>query len=507
MKDGNKIKNNLLIGIGCQLLAMILGVLVPKLVLNNYGSEINGLLSSVTNIYACIALVEAGVMAASCQALYKALAKNTRDDANSVLSATNIYYRRTGLIYSALIAVFSVVYPLFIKSEIPFWTVFLVILFNGLGNVVNFFFHGKYLFLLKADGKNYVRSGVEMFSNAAKQISKIVLISLGFNVVFVQFAAMLTSFAQMIYITYYIKKHYSWIDLNAKPNFESISQSKNVFVHEVNFLITTNVDTVLLTLFSTLKQVSVYSLYNLIYNMVFRVIHTIQESLEFKVAYAFHTDREAFLKIFKAYETYFITFSFVLYTIMTYFALPFMALYTKGVDDVDYLLSNLPLAFAVMNLMTIGKYPSLSMVHIANHFKQTQNSAIIEAVINILVSIVLIQFYGIYGALLGTMASSFYRTNYLVLYVNKKIINRSSFGTYKCLFLNFAVFGLIMYLNKYIVFEIASYGKLFLYCIPYSLCVLLVYFIVAAISEPKTFAFVLQTVKRMLNSREVVNEN
>ena len=249
MKDGNKIKNNLLIGIGCQLLTMVLGVLVPKLVLNNYGSEINGLLSSVTNIYACIALVEAGVMAASCQALYKALAKNTRDDANAVLSATNIYYRRTGLIYSALIAVFSVVYPLFIKSEIPFWTVFLVILFNGLGNVVNFFFHGKYLFLLKADGKNYVRSGVELFSNAAKQISKIVLISIGLNVVFVQFAAMLTSFAQMIYITYYIKKHYSWIDLNAKPDFESISQSKNVFIHEVNFLITTNVDTVLLTVF------------------------------------------------------------------------------------------------------------------------------------------------------------------------------------------------------------------------------------------------------------------
>ncbi|MBO5870649.1 MAG: hypothetical protein J6Q89_07870 [Clostridia bacterium] len=57
MKDGNKIKNNLLIGIGCQLLAMILGVLVPKLVLNNYGSEINGLLSSVTNIYATLHVV------------------------------------------------------------------------------------------------------------------------------------------------------------------------------------------------------------------------------------------------------------------------------------------------------------------------------------------------------------------------------------------------------------------------------------------------------------------
>ena len=241
--------------------------------------------------------------------------------------------------------------------------------------------------------------------------------------------------------------------------------------------------------------------------MVFRVIHAIQESLEFKVAYAFHTDRKSFLRIFRAYETYYITFAFVLYTIMTYFALPFMALYTKGVDDIDYLLANLPLAFGVMNLLTVGKYPSLSMVHIANHFKQTQNSAIIEAVLNIVLSIVLIQFFGIYGALLGTMASSFYRTNYLVLYVNRKIINRSSFGTYKCMTVNFLVFGLIMYLNKYIVLGIDTYGKLLLYCIPYALCVLIIYFAVSAITDPKTFAFVFQTVKRMLCSREVVDEN
>ncbi len=507
MKDGNKIKKNLLIGIGCQLVAMLLGILVPKLVLDNYGSEINGLLSSVTNIYACIALVEAGVAAASCQALYKALAKNTKDDANAVLSATNIYYRRTGFIYSGLIVAFSVIYPLFIKSDIPFWTIFLIILFNGLGNVINFFFHGKYLFLLKADGKNYVRSGITMFVNVLKQVSKIVLISLGFNVVLVQFVAMLASFAQMIYITWYIKKNYSWIDLTVKPDYGAISQSKNVFVHEVNFLITTNVDTVLLTLFSTLKHVSVYSLYNLLYSMVLKVIVSVQEALEFKVAYAFHTDRETFLKIFKAYEVYYITFAFTLYTVVTYFALPFMAVYTKGVDDIDYLLSNLPLMFALVNLLTIGKYPSLSMVHIANHFKQTQNSAIIEAVINIVVSIVLIQFFGIYGALLGTAASSFYRTNYLVLYVNKKIINRSSFSTYKCLTVNFAVFALIMYLNKYLVFDMASYGKLVLYAIPYTLFVFAVYFIVVSISEPKTFTFVLETLKRMIRSREVVDEN
>ena len=77
----------------------------------------------------------------------------------------------------------------------------LVILFNGLGHVINYFFHGKYLILLKADGKNYVRTGLELATNTLKHIIKIVFITLGYNVVYVQCAAMFVSFVQMIYIT------------------------------------------------------------------------------------------------------------------------------------------------------------------------------------------------------------------------------------------------------------------------------------------------------------------
>ena len=129
MKDSKKIRNNLVLGISGQIVALVLGILVPKLILDNYGSEINGLLSSVTNIYTYIALVEAGVAAASCQALYKTIANKDREQTCAVLSATNKYYHRTGIIYLALVVVFSVLYPLLIKSQISYATVFLVVLF------------------------------------------------------------------------------------------------------------------------------------------------------------------------------------------------------------------------------------------------------------------------------------------------------------------------------------------------------------------------------------------
>ena len=185
MNDGKKIKNNLLAGIVGQVCSVILAVLFSNAVLQYYGSEINGLLSSVTNIYAYIAIVEAGVAAASCQGLYKALTERNFDRANSILSATNKYYHRTGLSYLVLIIVFAAIYPLMISTDIPYGTIVLVILFNGLGNVTNYFFHGKYMIFLKADGKNYVRTSIETYINIAKQLAKIILIKLGYNVVFV----------------------------------------------------------------------------------------------------------------------------------------------------------------------------------------------------------------------------------------------------------------------------------------------------------------------------------
>ncbi len=490
MKDTKKIKYNLFIGVIGQAVTLLLGILVPKLVLTNFGSEVNGLLSSVTNIYAYVALVEAGVAAASCQALYKAIADKSRNDVNSVLSATNKYYHKTGLVYLFLIIIFSLLYPALVKSEIPYHTCALVILFNGTGNVVNYFFHGKYLILLKADGKNYIRTGVEIFTTTFKQISKIVLISMGFDVVFVQAAAMLVSLFQMIYITLYIKKNYSWIDLSAKPNYKAISQSKNVIVHQINYLVVSNTDTVILTAFSTLKTVSVYSLYIMLCNMVDKVLHVIRDALEFKIANYYHTDKEEFIKVFTSYEVYYISFGFALYSILDYFILPFLSVYTAGVTDTEYVIYYLPLIFVSVKLFSVMRYPFDAMIHISGHFKQTQNSAIAESVLNIIISVILVKPLGISGVLLGTLLASLYRTNYLIMYVYKnKIVDKSISGSYKCIGINLALFALLDVIGSTIGAEFDSYLKMIAAAFPATVLVVAIYFATNSVCFPEAFSY------------------
>ena len=425
--DGNKkVRKNLITGIVGLLVSIGLGILLPRLILTQYGSEINGLLTSVTNIYAYIAIVEAGVAAASCQALYKSIADNDKDGINEILSATNVYYHRTGIVYFCLIIVFAVLYPTFVKSEIPYHVIFLVILFNGIGNVVNYFFHGKYLILLKADGKNYIRTGLETIINVLKQVSKIVLISMGFDVVFAQLAAMLVSILQMLMVVVYIKKYYSWIDLKATPNFSAISQRKYVLFHEINYLITANVDTVVLTFVTNLKTVSVYSMYTMLYGMIGRVLKVVKDAVEFKLAFFFHKDRQEFLQLFEAYETYYVALAFSLFTIAGCFISPFLRVYTRGVNDVNYLQPLLPGAFLLVHLLETMRYPYEAMIHISGHFKQTKASAVIETGLNVLLSVIFGYRFGILGVLTATIISFAYRAAYLAIYINKHILGRDS---------------------------------------------------------------------------------
>lgn len=65
------------------------------------------------------------------------------------------------------------------------------------------------------------------------------------------------------------------------------------------------------------------------------------------------------------------------------------------------------------------------MINAAGHFKETQWRAILEAVINITVSILLIKPLGMYGLLIGTICSFAYRTTDIIYYAHKHILDIS----------------------------------------------------------------------------------
>ena len=69
---------NLLTNIVLQLTIIAFGFVVPRIIISKYGSDVNGLISSIASFLSYISLVEAGVGGVVQYLLYKPIAKKDK---------------------------------------------------------------------------------------------------------------------------------------------------------------------------------------------------------------------------------------------------------------------------------------------------------------------------------------------------------------------------------------------------------------------------------------------
>lgn len=422
---------NLVAGLLSFVITTSLGVIIPRLFIMSYGSEINGLVSSVKQIFVYFSLLEAGVGMTTRQALYGAFADNNKKSVSKILSATNYFYKRTGIYYFILVIVLAVVYPIFVQSAIPLYITVCIILFQGEAGVVKYFVSAKLQLLLTADGRSYVTVNVSTIFTVLSNIARVVLLYMGFGVLWVQGVFCVIDICQVLIIVVYTRKKYEWLDLNEEPDFEALSQKNAVIWQQVSGLVFNNTDTIILTIFSGLKVVSVYSMYSMFYAMIANIMGYFSSSFSFILGQIYHESKERFCKIQEIYENLYLSLCFVMYTVTYIFILPFMRLYTRGISDINYIQKWIPVLFFMCQLLDYGRVTSSGVINIGQHFEQTKWRCMLEASINIIVSVIAVQKWGIYGALVGTLAALLYRTNDMILYANHRVLGRSAIPTYK----------------------------------------------------------------------------
>ena len=96
-----KITKNIMWGFSGQLLTLAMSIILPRIILISFGSEVNGITSTITQIFTYIALLEAGIGNASKNCLYKNIAQEDQAGISRTVSATRKYFRSVVPIYAA----------------------------------------------------------------------------------------------------------------------------------------------------------------------------------------------------------------------------------------------------------------------------------------------------------------------------------------------------------------------------------------------------------------------
>lgn len=464
MNNKQKSINNLLCAIFGQMISIAFGLILPRLFVVSYGSEVNGLLSSLSNFLICLSLFEAGVGIASLQALYKPVAEQDWPKINGVLAATKGYYRKTGRCYLIALIVLSLGYPLIVDSDLSYLTVCGAFFFSGIGNVVSFYIQGKYILLIKAENKNYILSNLSTLTNMLISLSKVLLIYLGVNIVTILAVSFLIQCLQVVYILHYIRKNYPKLDLNAEPDRLAVSQKNYALIHQIGALVFNNTDVVILTMICGLKVVSVYSVFKMISGHLDQILNLVTNSVSAALGQNYQTNRERYKQMIDVFESIYSVLAYGFYAVALYLYLPFMRLYMAGVTDINYVDGKLAILFVAAGLLSHSRVPMVQTIDYAGHFKQTTSYSLAEMVINLVTSLVGVWVWGIYGVLLGTVAALLYRTNQIIIYANTQCLNRKPWRTYAVYLVN-----LLVLLATTVVFdllfggiEIDSYLKLIL---------------------------------------------
>ena len=455
--DGKRAISNYITSILSYATVIIIGLIVPRYFTLTYGSEINGLIGSVNQFVEYLGLFEAGIGVLSLQALYRPLALDDRKGVCAVVRATGDYYRKAGFYYLMGLVILCIGYPLIFDTGVGFFEVAGIIFFSGLVNVFNFWLQGKYVVLLKAEGKSYIISNLTTISTILTGALKILLIWMKADVVLIMAAAFVVSILTMLFILIYIRAKYKWIDNTVEPDYEAVSQKNYVLIKEISWFIFNNTDIVILTLFCGLKVVSVYTMYKIVVNQLNNLVDAIPNSIGFSLGQTFNTSIDEYRKNVDVVESLYSVVYHTVFSVTLFLFVPFMRLYTAGITDINYVDYNLALLFVIIELLNHGRGIMNQAINIAGHFKLTTSRTIAESVINLTVSLVAVVFWGIYGVLAGTIIALLYRTNDIIIYSNRRLLGRSPLKTYLIHVVNLLLLVGFQFLYNLVIPEIDSY--------------------------------------------------
>jgi len=201
-------------------------------------------------------------------------------------------------------------------------------------------------------------------------------------------------------------------------------------MHQASQLVFQNTDTLILTIFCGLKVVSVYAAYKVVVSAIGTLTYNISESFLFILGQEFAKNRKKYMQDIDLFDALYTMVNFILLGTAYVLYLPFIELYTRGVTDIVYVDPWLPILFVGIEILSGCRRAMQNTIHVAGRFRDTVRQTVAETAINLIVSLVLVGFFGIYGVLIGTIIALLYRSNEIIWYGNRKILGRNPWKSY-----------------------------------------------------------------------------
>ena len=418
----NIIRKNLFLSIVSQLVAVIYGLITPRLILEQYGSEVNGLTQSIAQFLGAIGFLDMGVSQVVRSALYKPLEKNDPDSISRILVSGRKFYRRIALTLLGYVAVLLFIYPTFVVQTFDWTYTISLIVIMSIGSFAQYYVGVIQEQLIHADQKSYLICTAQVLFYLFNLAMCSCLIYLNCSIHILKLATASIFMVKPLFYSWYIRKHYS-VNWGITYREEPIKQKWNGIAQHISAVVLEGTDNIVLSLFATLTDVSIYSVYFMLVTNIHGFYQSAVMGLQSAAGLLWSRgDVAEQRKMFSRIEIILHMVTVFVFCCTGILIVPFIRVYTVGLSDANYIqplfATLLVLAYGIRCLRT----PYNIWILAAGHFKQTQRCHIVAASLNFVISVFAVTRLGLVGVAVGTLIAMCYQTIWMMRYTTKNLI-------------------------------------------------------------------------------------
>lgn len=409
MRSENVIKNSLWTTINT-VITILIGFLSRTIFIYILNSEYLGIDGLFSNILSLLSLSELGFGSAVTFNLYKPLREKDEKKIAAIMNFYKWVYRIVALFISG-VGICLVPFLQYIVKDTTFnldYIRFIYILFL-VKTSMTYLFSYNYT-LAAADQRGYITGSINMISNIVTPIAKIIFLAITRNFIAYIVVEIVLIIIFNIIKTVYVKKQYPVLKdtktlLDKKETRKILNDVKNIFLGKVSTTVLTSTDNLIISSFVNVISVGFMSNYNTLINYITTFISGSLYSAQASVGDAIAAESKEYVySILRKL------------TLITLFVASFAttALFCLSSDFIKIVWSrNEDMTLPVITVFVVMfnaffqfiKSPLWITLTSAGLFEKDKYISFIGMTMNIIVSLILVQYCGLVGVILGTIIS------------------------------------------------------------------------------------------------------
>lgn len=411
---------NTTVALASQFIIILLGFISRRVLIYSVGVQYLGINGLMTNILTIFSLAESGIGMAIGYALYEPLAQNNIEQIKSLMRFYRNVYRLLAIMTAGIGLAFYPFLPFFLKENTApdVSLIYFLFLFSS---VVSYLYSYK-ITLNSSDQNKYLYTVANTLTQILVLIAKVLILYFTENYILFLLLDIFSTLVKNIIFTKFLDRKYPYLKekqvqtLDKETRNKLFINIKSLFVGKIGYILSQCSDNLVISSIVSITAVGMYSNYTTIISSVSGFVTTFSSGVTASMGNLIASEsREYAYKVFKRID--FIHFWMYTFTSICLFCLmePFVQLWLGA----DYILSRKILIVAVLIYYLKGLNSGIDIAkNSAGLYFPDRYVPVMEATLNLALSVVLAMKYGLFGVLVGTFVSfvvfSFWTKPYFV---------------------------------------------------------------------------------------------